>query len=495
MGKARLGALGLAGALGIGGLFGLSGPAQAATCQFAKNTATCTYTDPAVAETFVGPAGVTTAQITLRGGSGGHGAKPPLNTVAAGGAGGAGGLTAATVELTPGTVLRIYVGGSGGDGQASVASCETGDPGGSGGLSGGIQTGGNGGPGYRPVDDQGCSAGGGGGGSFVMAGGQTLDQVAGGAVPLLVAGGGGGGGGGSEQVGGAGGNGGSASGATAGGPPTQFPGPGPYGGAPGASGSITGGSGPQALPSVGPADDAGGGGGGGYFGGEAGGRTSGGGGGAGLGPDGNGAVPAGASGLVTITYSITDTAQCSADGGKCVAEPPAGEETKFKIVASGGNENATLVATLNGGLPPTCKSVGGDLSPDWVQFGFSDPKDGKTWSKRIRVTGTDPTAKSTAQHTLAETQICFAAPYRFVVKRGTDLKRVGKNWEGLLAHCKSDIVAEAKLNQPDLARPCVLNRSLVQKGDGWVVRANYFVPNGELDPQGRSLRKKKKRHN
>jgi hypothetical protein len=260
---------------------------------------------------------------------------------------------------------------------------------------------------------------------------------------------------------------------------------------------VTGSTGPQADP-PGPnatADDAGGGGGGGYPGGGAGGLTSGGGGGAGIGPT-TGVGAAGSAGLVTITYSVTDTDQCSADGGSCVAEPPAGAETKFKIVASGGNQNATLTATLNGGLPPVCKSVGGNLSPDWVQFGFADPKDGKTWSKHIRVTGTHPTSKNTAQHTLAETQICFAAPYKFVVKRGTKLKHVGKNWEGLLAHCESNIIAEARRDHPGKARPCVTGRSLVQKGDGWVVRVGYFVPNGELDPQGRSKRvkKKKKRH-
>jgi hypothetical protein len=54
-------------------------------------------------------------------------------------------------------------------------------------------------------------------------------------------------------------------------------------------------------------------------------------------------------------------------------------------------------------------------------------------------------------------------------------------------------VAQAKANVPDLARPCILNRALVEKDGGWVVQVNYFVPNGELDPQGRSVRKKKKK--
>jgi hypothetical protein len=130
-----------------------------------------------------------------------------------------------------------------------------------------------------------------------------------------------------------------------------------------------------------------------------------------------------------------------------------------------------------------------------VQFGFTDPQDGKTWSKKIRVIGTDPTSKEQAKRILAETEICFAAPYKFVVQRGERLTRPdgSRNWEGLLAHCRSDVIAEAKRDQPDLARPCILNRSLLKKGDGFVVRVRYFVPNGELDPQGRTVRKKKRR--
>ncbi len=477
--------LGLTGTLAAGGMFGLSKPAQAATCQTSGNTVTCTYNDPAAAETFVVPAGVTSVRITLQGGSGGRGSSPPLNGPADGGVGGAGGTTADTVAVSPGNSFRIYVGGEGADGQAGEAACDDGIAGGPGGLSGGIKTGGDGGgSAVDPSTDQGCVGGGGGGGSFVMSGGQTLDQ--GGAVPLLAAGGGGGGGGGSSSIlGGPGGaGGGNAQGATAGG--------GQYGGAPGASGSVAGAPGTLGDGSIDFEDDGGGGGGGGYSGGAGGGLSSGGGGGAGRSPAGaeTGTAAPGTSGFVRIAYSLP--VKC-APGDPCIATTPAGDETTFKIVATGGNENATLFGVLNGGLPPTCKSVGGNPSPDWVQFGFSDPKDGKTWSKKIRVTGTDPTSKATAQRTLAETQICFAAPYRFVVKRGTDLKRVGKNWEGLLAHCKADIVAEAKEERPDLAAPCILNRSLVEKGDGWVVRVNYFVPNGELDPQGRSLRKKKKK--
>lgn len=220
-----------------------------------------------------------------------------------------------------------------------------------------------------------------------------------------------------------------------------------------------------------------------------------------VGPVQHGIGAPGEAGGLTITYTVpgspaistTDTEQCQPSDDTCVVRPPAGKASEFKVTAFGGNDGATLFATLNGGYPPTCKSVGGTLAPDWVQFGFENPRDGRTWSKKIQETGTNATSKDRAKRILAQTQICFAAPYLFVVKRGTSLKRVADRWEGLLAHCKSRIVAEAKAENPDLARPCIIKRTLVQKGDGWTVRVTYFVPNGELDPQGRSLRKKKKK--
>jgi hypothetical protein len=551
--RVRLGALGVCGTLAVGGLFGLAQSADASfSCPQNGTSVICTFQHPDHMEPWTVPAGVTSVTFTLRGGAGGEGSAlsegSPPSEPGGGGAGGEGGQTSDTRLVTPGTTFGIFVGGGGGDGSGCQA---TGDSG-AGGVSGNVQTGGAGGAGAMEVIDSTlryrCAGGGGGGGSFVMPEGQTPTSP--GATPMLVAGGGGGGGGGvyEEQApytsysadvaeadgetfpgGDGGGNAGHA--AEDGFGSTQ----GEAGEAPSALGT------PGASADAADGFDAGGGGGGGWNGGTGGGRNaldaegdspgSGGGGGAGLPPGepvslaetpatyGAASLPArgvdpgtlglaatqGLDGEITITYtvppapsggstppSLTDTDQCL-PSDDCVVNPPPGEQSEFQVTAFGGKDGATLFAILNGGKPPTCKSVGGTLSPDWVQFGFKNPRDGKTWSKVIQETGTDPTSKEQAQRILAQTQICFAAPYKFVVKRGEQLTRVGGNWEGLLAHCKSRIIAEAKKEQPDLARPCVQGRSLVQKGDGWVVQVKYFVPNGELDPQGRSLRKKKKK--
>jgi hypothetical protein len=523
----RLGALGLTGTLAVGGLIGLAVRADAVSCEQTGTLVTCTFNDPNTMERWEIPAGITSATVTVAGGAGGDGA-------GGGGQGGVGGVTTTTLGLTPGTKLDIYVGGAGGDGPGCSAG-----PGGTPGMSGGIQTGGKGGLVLPDAGPAVCAGGGGGGGTFVMDEGQTLDGIApysSGTVPLLVAGGGGGGGGGVNAPASNGGNGGSAAARATN----------------GCCGSNGGGA--AALDSTGgensyfastdgdaayPPDSrhAGGGGGGGYGGGGKGnancdggggplnGPGCGGGGGGGLptpeapamvpssvqtasvparvvGPTSYGLGGPGEPGSVSITYSLpaapsasvspTDKEQCQPSAGPCVVNPPPGQQSEFQVTGFGGKDGATLIATLNGGPAPTCKSVGGTLAPDWVQFGFANPKDGRTWSKKIQETGIDPTSKEQAQRILAQTQICFAAPYKFVVKRGEQLTRTGGHWEGLLAHCKSRIIAEAKAEQPDLARPCILNRALVQKGDGYVVQVNYFVPNGELDPQGRSLRKKKK---
>jgi hypothetical protein len=236
---------------------------------------------------------------------------------------------------------------------------------------------------------------------------------------------------------------------------------------------------------------------------------SGGGGGAGF-PAGaaNGpGVNANTPGSVTITYSTvpggggnnpgtTDTATCDPADKKCVVTPPAGKVSSFKVVATGGNTGATLFGTLNGGRAPVCRAFGGTLSPDWIRFGFFDAKDGATWKKRVRVTSTDGTTKPKARRIANETEICFAAPYDFVVKRGTVLKRVKgtKIREGILAHCESRVIAEARQDDPDLARPCLIKRTLVLKDGEWSVRVYYRVPTNDEDPQGRTVRKKKRRH-
>lgn len=525
----HLAIIGLATTVAAAGLSGLVQPAAAAVCPQSGTTVTCLFTNAAQAESFVVPAGVTAAEITLRGGAGGDGSTAQSGTA---GEGGAGGITTATVALTPGTSLGIYVGGRGGDGEGCVQE-NNGNPG----RSGGIVTGGTGGRGLGPPGNPAvCAGGGGGGGSFVMLPGQTPSQIAfsgetsSGVTPVLVAGGGGGGGGGVATAGNGGGDGGGKSSGAAGN------GAGATGGQAGSTTNAVGTDG-EAGQSPGNPRDAGGGGGGGYPGGGGGGNTaqvaagndpgSGGGGGRGfpvaavtpsvtsaledaaaparvVGPVTYGVAETNAPGSILITYTragsspagLTDSDNCIPDDKRsCKVNPLQGEETRFKIVGVGGKRNATIFATLNGGPAPQCKSVGGTLSPDWVQFGFANARAGKDWTKRVRVTGTDPTTKRKARVIRGQTQICFAAPYKFVVKRGTALKRLDgrRIWEGVLAHCDAKIIAQAAEERPKLSRVCILKRALVKKGDGWVVQILYRVPKGEEDPQGRSLRKKKKK--
>ncbi|MCW5853849.1 MAG: hypothetical protein KIT87_27525, partial [Anaerolineae bacterium] len=123
---------------------------------------------------FIVPARVTSVTITALGAQGGASFSIP---------GGLGGETVATISVTPGQTLYVYVGGIGGTG--SFAG------GGTGGFNGGASGGSTiaGGPG----------GGGGGGASDVRQGGNTL------ANRVVVAGGGGGAGGGLGGAGGAGG--------------------------------------------------------------------------------------------------------------------------------------------------------------------------------------------------------------------------------------------------------------------------------------------------
>ncbi len=126
------------------------------------------------------PAGASVVTIQAFGADGGAGEDS---------AGGLGGSVSATVPVTPGDVINVWVGCQGEDA-----------PQGSGGGTGGTGFGGNGG-------DTGGSGGGGGGG-----GGQTRIMLNGtsNAIVVTIAGGGGGGGGGNS--GGAGGNGGGGAG-------------------------------------------------------------------------------------------------------------------------------------------------------------------------------------------------------------------------------------------------------------------------------------------
>jgi hypothetical protein len=196
---------------------------------------------------FIVPAGVTQVTIQAWAAQGGAGQQ-----VAGGsGDGGNGGFVQATIAVTPGGTLFIYVGGRGGNGVGTV------------GGAGGFNSGGRGGDGSFPG-----AGGGGGGASDVRRGGNTLnDRVvvagAGGGGGSIVAGGDGGGGG--DLSGGNGSN--ATTGATGGGGGTQAAGgTGGAGGVPAGPAGVAGGLGSGGAGGTGSAVG-GGGGGSGFFGG------------------------------------------------------------------------------------------------------------------------------------------------------------------------------------------------------------------------------------
>lgn len=234
---------------------------------------------------FKVPRGVTQLTVTASGASGPYGAVNSSCTLT----GGLGGLVRATIPVTPGETLAVFVGGEGTIG----ASCS-----GYGNGSGGFNGGADGGPAsYSNNGD------GGGGASDVREGGSALsDRIlvgggGGGAGALAALGSGGTGGAGGGRRGGAGGigcagspygcgpagrggGGGTQTRAGRGGKVSSSYYGSPYAGYPGDRGSLgaggQGGMGGQSLRGYGRAGGAGGGGGGGYFGGGGGGGGGGG---------------------------------------------------------------------------------------------------------------------------------------------------------------------------------------------------------------------------
>lgn len=266
----------------VGG-FGLVGVTSAT-----GQTASETFEAVGDAQAYTVPAGVCGVTIDAFGAAGGNGAGSGPDSVAAGGSGG---HASASIPVTPGEILSVYVGGEGGGGLNN------------GGAAGGFNGGGDGGAAPN-------GGGGGGGASDVRQGGTDV------AHRVVVAGGGGGGGAAPNFLPtiGVGGSGGGANGdAGVDGGASVFGGGGGTQVGAGAAGTGTAGNGTDgALGSGGQGADAGpttgGGGGGGYFGGGGGGADQnnfgggGGGGGSGFGPAGvafETGVHAGA-GVVTI---------------------------------------------------------------------------------------------------------------------------------------------------------------------------------------------------
>ncbi len=258
----------------LGGWLPTSSAARAAAQVAQASPLTFAYTG--AVQTWTVPAGVMSATFDVYGAAGGNG---NFSTAQ-------GGRATATLAVTPGEVIQLYVGGQGG----GVNGC-TSQPGpGAGGFNGG----GNGGSTNAGIQ---CKGAGGGGASDVRRGGNTLG------ARVVVAGGGGGSTPGSACPGGDGGglNGGGVScfvGTAAGGGQNAGTGSGmPGQGGDGANGGEFGG----------------GGGGGGYYGGAGGPATtqagSGGGGGSGYGPSGTvfaTGVRAG-NGQILITFVVPQT--------------------------------------------------------------------------------------------------------------------------------------------------------------------------------------------
>ncbi|HEX7134090.1 MAG TPA: Ig-like domain repeat protein, partial [Iamia sp.] len=152
----------------------------------AGTTQTYTSTASGDYQTFTVPAGVTSLHITVAGGSGGAARSSPGSTGFKGGIGGSGGRVTATVPVTPGQVLSLWVGRGGQTGGTHVGPVhQVRGAGAQGNPAGSAYNGGNGGTcNGDPVSCTGLGdAGGGGSAGYVLAGG----------VPLVVAGGGGGG--------------------------------------------------------------------------------------------------------------------------------------------------------------------------------------------------------------------------------------------------------------------------------------------------------------
>ena len=137
------------------------------------------------AQEFVVPANVCSVTVDTFGAEGGDAASPNVDTEPTGGLGG---QTRATIVVTPGETLAVYVGGRGGDGTFEDGVFGTPLAGGTGGFNGG----GTGGSAIGP--DEVMSGAGGGGGSDVRRGGTEL------AHRVVTAAGGGGGGGFSERM-------------------------------------------------------------------------------------------------------------------------------------------------------------------------------------------------------------------------------------------------------------------------------------------------------
>jgi len=294
------------------------------------------------AGTYIVPSGITSLTVKMWGGGGGGGGG---GATAAGGGGGGGGYSTATLTVTPGETLNVYVGGGGDGGAYSSGGNDAGGGGGGGGYSsvyrGGtlllLASGGGGGGGARQARAGG--GGGAGGGSTGVNGSNGYTSTNGG-----------GGGGGTQTTGGSGGttsgnngsDGSSLTGGGGGGGSSSTTGP----DGTGASGGLASGGG-GGLANINTTRAGGGGGGAGLFGGGGGGATtssttaSGGGGGGGSSYAGGGSTSAGSG---TTPGNASDTyLNGAADGG--------GGGSALNNGTNG--DNGLVVITYGAGMSPS----------------------------------------------------------------------------------------------------------------------------------------------
>jgi hypothetical protein len=186
----------------------------------------------------------------------------------------------------------------------------------------------------------------------------------------------------------------------------------------------------------------------------------------------------------------SETATCT-PGSACTTDPLAGPDTVFTLTGQGGDSPATLTAELDGGIKPEC-ALEGLSAEDWVRFGFVHPPDGRTWRKLVTLTGTHPAAQSQAHEDLFDTQICYAAPYRFETRPGFPLTggERGTFFQGILPECAE--LTRGTGRPIHQLRPCITARHLVAVAGGFVPRITFLVPAGEDDPLAKSARKRKK---
>ncbi len=270
---------------------------------FTQGIAQTTFSYTGGVQTYTVPPGAFTITVDVYGAQGGFGYNVPLVTP------GLGGRVQATVAVTPGEVLNIYVGGQGGPGGTTV--------GGTAGYNGGGTGGGWAG---------GRSGGGGGGASDIRQGGTALSN-------RVVIGSGGGGTGVNHSSGDAGGNGGGLVGSN-----------GLTGTYLGAGATQSAGGAPNGALGQGgnaPAGQTGGGGGGGYYGGGSSAWEGGGG---------------GSSYTATVgVTSVTHTAGARLGNGQIIITPVISffaTVVQSATIQCFGQSTASLTATPNGGTSP-----------------------------------------------------------------------------------------------------------------------------------------------